>query len=164
MEINQTINQWALQTLVFKTHKSPALLFFKFLFLLLILDIIFIIILYFADVLNIWILTDIKLWAIVLLMLFYCTFFIYWFLSWSLDNFTIKEWKIIHKRGILIKRINIYSIIDINSVRLKQSFLWRMCWYSNIGINYNDREIIFRFVDYPEEFIKMIDLFKNQTS
>jgi uncharacterized membrane protein YdbT with pleckstrin-like domain len=156
------MNQIILQSLVFKTHKSPVLLFFKFLFMLIILDIILLISINITDILNFWFTWEIKQYSIIIIMLFYIIFFIYWFLSWSLDSFTIKEWKIIHRRWIIIKRLNLYSIWDINSIKLKQSFLWRICGYSNIEITYNDKKIIFRFVDYPEDFIQMIDVFKNQ--
>lgn len=162
MDINQQVNQSIVHNLCFKTHKSPVLLFLKFLFMIIILDIILIIIFFFSDLVNINVFTDIKIGVLLSIMLFYIIFFIYWFLSWSLDYFTVQEWKITHRRWILIKRINLYTILDVNSIKLKQSFFWRIFWYSHIEITYNEKTEVFRFVNYPEEFIQMIDVFKNQ--
>lgn len=160
MDTNQSI----LQSLVFKTHKSPVLLFFKFLFMLIILDILLIILFYFSYIININIYTDIKISVLIWIMIFYILFFIYWFVSWSLDYFIVSDWKITHRRWIFMKRVNLYTVLDINSIKMKQSFFWRIFWYSHIEISYNEKTVVFRFVNYPDEFITMIDIFKNQVT
>ena len=160
MDTNQSI----LPSLVFKTHKSPVLLFLKFLFMLIILDILLIILFYFSEAINFNVYTDIKISVLISIMLFYILFFIYWFLSWSLDYFTVQDWKITHRRWIFMRRMNLYTVVDINSIKLKQSFFWRIFWYSHIEITYNEKAEVFRFVNYPDEFIMMIDIFKNQVT
>lgn len=153
-------NKPLIDYVLFKTHKSPVLLFLKFIFIIIVLDIILIIILYCAELVNVTI-TNISLSALLVYLSIYLIILIYWFIYWFLDYYKIESWKIIHTRGVILRRKNIYTINEINTVKLKQSFLWRIFDYSNIEIWYNNKKIIFRFVNYPDEFIHIIDIFKT---
>jgi uncharacterized membrane protein YdbT with pleckstrin-like domain len=86
---------------------------------------------------------------------------IYSFIYRFMDYFIIQGWKIIHKHWVILKRKDIYTINDINTVKLKQSFFWRIFNYSNIEITYNDKKIIFIHINYPDEFLHTVDLFKT---
>jgi len=152
--------------LVIKTNKTPILLFFRILFSIVLVDIIFFLIISFVDFINI------EKWGFFinysyeenlffLFIFLHLFFFIYLFVYWFIDYYKINNGKIHHIDWILFRKKEIFLIRQINAIELYQSFLWRLFNYWNIILFYSEKKIILKSIPYPEEFINFIELFRK---
>lgn len=150
----------------FKTHKSPVKLLLSIIGTFIIFDIILLLTFAFFNFFEIdknWIFWFFSFGeSLVTLFLFiYVIIFIVLFIRWFVNYYEIKEWSILQYNGVFIKRKEVYIISDISRLELNQTFFWRIFDYWDVIIWYNDSKIIFRFIQYPNQFINNLQLIKN---
>jgi len=148
-----------------KTNKTPVLLFFRILFITLIVDTVVILSFIFVDFTHMESTSFFSMFSFeenifILVLFLHLWFFLYLFANWFVDIYTITAWKITHKNWIFFKKKDTFIIEEINTIELYQTFLWRIFDYWDIWIYYNEKEFRLKNVPHPGEFIDFIEVFK----
>ena len=163
--MTQVESLW-MKKFIFKTHTSTIKLMFSILSTMLIFDIILFLLFTFVDFLEIKSINIFPFFSneenmIIIFLLLIFIIFIIMFIRWMCNCYTIKDWNIIHINWVFLKNKQLLIISDINRLEFKQGIVWRMFDYWNIIIWYNDNKVVFKNLQYPEEFINNIEVMKS---
>lgn len=147
------LNQYA----NFFVFRSPILFFLSICYSIIFIDIISIILIYFSELgleEQIFIYNILSAdWYILLFILFlHITFLVSLYIKWRFDYYFVEKWHIIHKKWIILRRIEQLNIQNINGITVKQSFFWRIFNYGNININFNGWIFLIKFISDPQNF------------
>ena len=82
---------------------------------------------------------------------------IYLFLQWGSDYYYFEKDKLLHKTGIIFKKIDTYDISRIDKLSFHKKILGTVFNYGNITIFFGNQVFTLKNINNPDEFTKAIE-------
>ncbi len=149
-----------------KINKSPIVLLFKILSLTIVLDFISIII-FIVDYINksswekhLLFDTEEMFFSGVLILQLIITIII--FIKWIYKYYIFEENKLVYFDWIIFKKKQEFILGKIWSVNFRQTIFWKIFDYWDIIIYVQNKRFILKWINSPDEFIKMIEFCRKK--
>ena len=144
-----------------KIFKSPFLLFFQIFFLMLFISIFDLISILSFDLMQItkpqnalFSYEEKHLLASLLIQLILVA---YLFLQWGSDYYYFDKDKLLHKTGIIFKKIDTYDLSRIDNLSFHQKIVGRIFDYGDVTLFFGNQIFILKSISNPYEFTKTIE-------